>query len=455
MKQLLMIYTCFSPENAIGSIRTTKIAKYLVRQGFQITLISPELHAGMMLDDSLDCPELRSINRIYVPYGQLFSKGLLKRRNAQKAAGKATPVALSTPLKTVKRSTIGRMKTKIMKLSVYPYTLFKNISWLGQVKRRLRTLEGSFDVALSSYPSISSHWGCMYAKKIELATRWLADFRDPLTYEHSSPLKRIIDFFLLRQICAYADRITIISKDMADRFPRGETQRKLCYLPNGFDPEDHSREGEREIPEIFLKRDYWDKCLVFIYTGGLYAGKRNLEPLFRAMSVLFSEGVIPRERVKFLYAGGEFNVLWEQASFHGCTDILENCGYINRGQAMAFQRAADIAIACTHNTKVDHGILTGKIYEYFQNARQILAIVNGNEPGSELGLLIREANSGFCFEEAGANHDFDSLKAYITKMFFCKVESGAVPDQRNTEAFIRFQYPVIAKNLIDIFSEIK
>lgn len=62
--KVLLIATAFSPENAMGSVRTTKLVKFLVRMGYDITVVSPELHGGTKIDHSLECKELDSINRI-------------------------------------------------------------------------------------------------------------------------------------------------------------------------------------------------------------------------------------------------------------------------------------------------------------------------------------------------------------------------------------------------------
>ena len=447
MKQLLMIYTCFSPENAIGSIRTTKLAKYLVRNGYRITLLSPEIHDGMMLDDGLDCPELNMIKRIYVPYGTLFKKVLLKRRNSEKLSLRTESGLVKTVSPTGAVRTILRRSISLLRATfAYPYTLIKNLSWFGQVRKTLRGIDGHFNYALSSYPSISSHWGCQYAKKIGLASKWIADFRDPLTYEHSGIIKILLNSWMLRRICADADKITIISKAMVDRFPRGKARQKLCYLPNGFDPEDNTL----IVPIIQQEPSTRESCLTFVYTGGLYAGKRDLSPLFRALGELIGEGELISQDVKFIYAGNDFKVLQSQASFYKCSDLLENKGYVSHHDAIALQQNSDIAVVCTHNTKMDRGILTGKIYEYFQNSKQILAIVNGDEPGSELGEMIKESNYGYCFEEASAGESYSLLKNYIVRMLYTKKNTGLVPTYHDEGALEKYQYPNIVRELIKV-----
>lgn len=450
MMNLLMIYTCFAPENAIGSIRTTKLAKYLVRNGFNITLISPEIHEGMMLDDGLDCPELALIRRLYVPYGSWFRKGLLRRRNAEKVSSRGKAIDTSRSDGRMRESFRYRLKMKIRNVSSYPYTLLKNLSWFGQVKKVLNDMEGSFDIAMSSYPSISSHWSCGYARKIGLAKRWVADFRDPIIYEDSGWMKKIANTRILHKICHDADVITIISKAMADSFPPDRNRVKLHYLPNGFDPEDGLSLAGGDVKKFGSIRG----PLTLVYTGGLYAGKRNLAPLFRAVSELVHEGSISENDFRFIYAGDEFSVLQKQATVYDCGWMLEDRGYINHQEAMRLQRDGDISVACTLNTTKDRGIITGKIYEYFQNARQVLAIVNGDKSGSELGSMIKETGSGFCFEEAAPDNEFERLKAYLLLMYEQKNNSGSVPDQRISGMLERFKYPSIAAELIGILSSI-
>jgi len=43
MGSFLFVCTAFAPKNVIGSVRPTKIAKYLVRAGHDVTVVMPEL----------------------------------------------------------------------------------------------------------------------------------------------------------------------------------------------------------------------------------------------------------------------------------------------------------------------------------------------------------------------------------------------------------------------------
>ena len=56
-KKILFVVTAFSPENAIGAVRISKIVKYLVKNNFEVTVISPELHSGSKIDRSIDSVE--------------------------------------------------------------------------------------------------------------------------------------------------------------------------------------------------------------------------------------------------------------------------------------------------------------------------------------------------------------------------------------------------------------
>ena len=69
MKKILYICTAFYPENAIGSIRNTKLVKYLIKLGYDVTVISPELDANIKMDKTLYFEELNKITHINISYG--------------------------------------------------------------------------------------------------------------------------------------------------------------------------------------------------------------------------------------------------------------------------------------------------------------------------------------------------------------------------------------------------
>jgi hypothetical protein len=80
-KKVTLIATAFAPEKAIGSIRTTKLVKYLVRANYGVTVISPEIDENSQKDTSLNCKELNEIKHIKISHSPLFKKIFLKSRN--------------------------------------------------------------------------------------------------------------------------------------------------------------------------------------------------------------------------------------------------------------------------------------------------------------------------------------------------------------------------------------
>lgn len=82
IKKILITTTAFAPENEIGVVRVTKIVKYLVRLGYDITVISPELHEISRIDKSLLTDEIKSINKHTVSQSNWFNKLFLRKRNA-------------------------------------------------------------------------------------------------------------------------------------------------------------------------------------------------------------------------------------------------------------------------------------------------------------------------------------------------------------------------------------
>jgi len=62
--KILILASCFAPKNVIGAVRISKIAKYLVREGHKVTVISPVLESYDGIDETLECEELKKVQEL-------------------------------------------------------------------------------------------------------------------------------------------------------------------------------------------------------------------------------------------------------------------------------------------------------------------------------------------------------------------------------------------------------
>lgn len=425
--KLLIITTCFSPENAIGSVRLTKIVKYLVRLGYDITVFSPTLHQVTKIDKSLECIELEQIKRIAIPQSAMFSKLFLKRRNHLVSKKSASNYISHKKGKNFWK----KIKVEIFRVLHFVYTILRNKDWANQVVKEIKSQydKESFDVVLSSYPSLGAHWASDKIRNTNIAKYWIADFRDPVNYEKTTNLLLYqIYSFIQNKIAHRADVVTVISNGILNKL-EGDKKNKIRLLHNGYDVDDLVN-----YTQNIKFKDYLKLC----YVGSLYGGERKLGVLFNAIRNLIDAGEIKKKYIKIDYAGKEYHVLEKQASEYQLEDLLINHGFITKADAIKLQLESDMVIVATWNTEKDQGILSGKIFESFLTKKCIIGIVNGDKPKSEFAELIREVNGGIVIEEASLTYSKDFL-------FFQKNIKEKYDEKRST-GFVLANYNSLVKN---------
>lgn len=422
-KKITLIATAFAPEKAVGSIRTTKLVKYLVRANYEVTVISPELNDSSSIDKSLNCHELSKVEHINVSHSNLFKKIFLKRRNdflAKSSTGNKLNVKPT-------ESTLRKIKGNIKIFAHFLYTIIRNLDWYIAVRRNKQVndlIKSSTMTLISSYPSLSAHWVAQYWSK-KFNYNWIADFRDPINYESNSNFLTYNIYTLIqKRIVKNATYVTYISKGVYKKLDYKQTDsHKFKFIPNGFDYDD--------IKET--KPPVGNENLIMSYVGGLYGGERDMSILFKAIRELVDNHRINIKDIVLMYAGKEFNVLQFQALKYNLEKILINKGYVSLEESIEIQQNSDIALICTWNTEKDQGIMTGKVFESFLASKVILAIINGDLPESELKHTIAYVNGGFTYEEGADNiqKEYVDLCNFISDRVIEKKEFGFVKNEYN------------------------
>jgi hypothetical protein len=422
--KLLVITTCFSPENAIGSIRLTKFVKYLTREGNEVTVISPELHEGTAIDYSLETPELDKVKRITIPQSKVFRNVFLSKRNELLKKKSATAYIQ----KQKKSGLFSSLKTRVFRYIQFFYSLIRNYDWSRQVINFSQNNFGKndFDCILTSYPSLGAPWASIELKKAGVSESLVCDFRDPINYENNTTkLILYINTVMQKYIINKSNFVTYVSNGVGDMIGRELSTDKFYLLTNGFDPDDSI-----EVIDNTLNKDS-EKKLTFCYVGSLYGGVRDFTPFFQSISNLLNSSHIDIENINVVYAGKEYEVLAEQASTYNLERIILDKGFVSRKESLELQNASDICLVSSWNTEKDKGIMTGKVFEYFTYRKPIIAIVNGTCPGSELAQVINTVNAGCCLESSSESYKLDviNLERFILKAYKEKIDNGRIAEQ--------------------------
>jgi hypothetical protein len=234
-----------------------------------------------------------------------------------------------------------------------------------------------FDVVFSSYGELENIFAGKYAAKI-FECKLVLDFRD-LIAQHSAC--SFLEYRLLRLVQRKAvqssDVCTAVSRGLAAELSTQAKGKKVITLYNGYE----------ELKTFEVSHIDVD-ILSFCYTGGLYAGKRDASALFEAIGLLEQRKEIQLDKIRFNYAGNDFEELRRQAVKYGVERILVDHGYIDRKHVSELQRQDDFFVVLSWNTIKEQGILTGKLYEALRAKKPISALVSGTEPNSEIRELI-------------------------------------------------------------------
>ena len=415
--KVLFVVTAFYPEQAIGSIRISKFAKYFHKEGVEISVISLTPPPWSSRDESLYFDALKDINWQVIDQSSIFKKVFQRMRVA--TIGTVPGNAGVSKMKS--KITI---KTKIRNLLQFFYTLLKGIDWSIRVKKHaLKNLKNeNFDFIFCSYPSFASPLGGIKLKKMGIGNKLIVDFRDPILSQKTSKFN--LKYLLQKYIIKNSDLMTFISAGVQNQVDNKIVNTKNLIAPNGFDPQD--------IKNIKLdnNKNKDKKILRFVYTGAIYGGKRDLRPFFAAISEIEPSLKDAKQKIRFEYAGREGDLFLSQATEYNLQSYVVDHGQLSRLDALRLQQESDICLLATWNTTFEQGALTGKIFEYFMFKKPILAIVVGNLPNSEICKIINRIDAGHCFEEAAIDSK-KNLVAWIQNVIDEKQKNGTIESKYN------------------------
>ena len=233
----------------------------------------------------------------------------------------------------------------------------------------------------------------------------------------------------------YATNYSIVSYGMRDGLINAlkfdsEHAKKIHVIHNGFSQEDKPPMICSHIPNK----------LDIAYVGDLYAGKRDATMLFKAIRGLIDNGLAQSSDFLIDYAGDSCDSLYENAKPYELQDIIYSHGRIARKDAITMQASADILLLLTWNTKMDRGILTGKLYEYMLIEKPIICITSGEIPQGEATETINELALGFAGEYVSLTEDSLRLEKYLEIQLKRKLNNQKLLFEPNLKGVNEFDY---------------
>jgi glycosyltransferase involved in cell wall biosynthesis len=384
--KILLVAPFFPPLHDVASLRTHAFADTWAKAGHDVTVLTTAKRAD---HSGLDLPcDGFEVNEIAYPVPRLLEK---LRGQHKTPTAPATSRGWFAWLRRL-RTTTGVFSSVRMP-DLTDFWVQPAIHW---ARRRARRDHG-WDVVVSSSGPYTANLVARSLRRHGLALHWLADFRDLWTDNH---IYRGLFPFTLRErrleaACLRdADQFTAATDGLADKL-RAKTSKSVETIYNGTDPAAHAAlPEERFFPDDGMRR--------LVYTGTLYPHGQDASLLWQAMQLLRKRDPRALAKLRFVVAGAGCPLWCADARSQGFADLLDVRGSVPRADALRMQRDAD-ALLLVDWRDPSQGVLTGKVFEYFQSSAPI-ALVSGSATSS-LARLVAQANRGHVLRDASSLAD--------------------------------------------------
>ncbi|MDE6621358.1 MAG: glycosyltransferase, partial [Lachnospiraceae bacterium] len=410
-KKILLICNYFAPDNTIAAVRTSKIAKYLKQNGYEVQVIAEK---NTVMEDEILKKDAEGIRVCYAYQSKFYQMFYKKYQEIIQPYKKKRFDNLDNRYR--RNSKTGNMEFYPFE-TAYPFLgsldyimgLMKQYDLFLSIKKILRQCK-NFDYVITSYGDIFSLFAGQYYHKYHKGTPWIFDIRDAVyRYKFTPCYVSWIAKLYERQIWRGADCILGVSKGICRKAPL-KYRKKVHCLTNGYDMPDRDNLSTGRLDQ---------NKLVFTYTGSMYGGIRDLSVLFKAVREAINKGAIDEEGIAFHYAGNDpaYEIFKGQAQKY---ELGKNCathGKLSHRDTLELQQQSDVLLVASYDYQNNQGgVITGKALEYMSAGKPIVAIMMGDIQQSELANIIRNTKTGIAYEDAHKEEDYGKLYDYLCKL---------------------------------------
>ncbi len=254
-------------------------------------------------------------------------------------------------------------------------------------------------IVTSSPPHSTQLIGLKLKKK--LGIRWIADMRDPWTdiyyYQdlNHTALAQKLDAKLEREVLEHADEVLVVSEDMKRLFLNKSAAidpRKIHVIPNGYD------EADFVHPSNPSKEEF-----VITYTGTITEAY-NVIGFFQALCETMTRNPLMRYKLRFV--GKVSAEIRRQIEEAGLPLITEYIDYVPHDESIKYLMSSTVLFMAIPDVPNNHGILTGKLFEYLASNKPIICIgpIHG-----DADKILDECGAGRVFHYSGVDLMLDYL----------------------------------------------
>ena len=369
MKNVLIISYYWPPSGGGGVQRVLKFCKYLPDYGWNPIVLTVKDGEFPAFDNSL----LKEVNDIVCIKAKGFSLYSIFKKFSGK---KKVPSHQISP---------GGSDNLILRLARWiRFNLIipdGRIGWyLGAIKAAKKIInDNNIDMIFTSGPPHSVHLiGNSLAKKTGI--KWVTDFRDPWVdsfYYIENPRNKIISFFdnylekLVLRNCNYLITVSngVLSLLNQSKYVNGKSE----VIYNGYDPKDFDNKKSKKL----LNR----KNIMISHIGTL-SKSQNPKGLFNSVK---NYNRLNNEKPIFVKCiGNVHSSIKSYAIKNSFNQYLSIMPYVEHSSAINEMINSDILFVVIPDLEKNHGIITGKLFEYIASGTEIILIGKKNSESSRI-----------------------------------------------------------------------
>ncbi len=395
MKVLIIAYY-WPPAGGSGVQRWLKFVKYLQDFGISPVVYTVENPDYPILDATLqnEIPEGIEILKqpIWEPY-QLASIFTKNKKVKTSAGFLGTQKSLTSKIATYIRANYFVPDARM-------FWIKPSISYLEDYLS-----EHKIEAIISTGPPHTTHMiGLGLKQKLDI--KWIADFRDPWTeidYFHQLPLtKKTLKKHgdLEQQVLQNADEVLVVGETMKKSYDR--FSKNVHVITNGYDG-------------VLSTENNLDKEFTITHVGMLNAD-RNPVILWQVLQEL-------NMNCKVQLIGKVAEEVKESIQNYELTGEVKFIDYLPHDEVKKYQQKSQVLLLSINNVPSAKGIVTGKIFEYLQAQRPIVAIAPTD---GDLASILNKAKAGFVVDFDEVNNLKEILVALHEQYLIQNLEINSV-----------------------------
>ena len=371
MKEALFITSTFPPEESGGTIRISKLAKYLPLFGWHLTVLTS------MPPKTKSCVQVKFSSTIKVYRAPRFDitkscVGLVNMVRKAIIVFKGWRALLNSEVAYTSRQQVLSETTNSPRRRLSEY-LFIPDQWAPWIPIAIFLglwciVKSRPSIIYSTSPSPSTLLiGYILSNVTSLP--WVVEFRDPWML---NPFRRVRPFrwmesfetWLERIILCRATHIVVTSEqyklEILSRYSQ-ISRDSISYIPNGFDPEDFSGVTPQQFEKITI-----------VHAGNFY-GARSSTPFLRALRMAVDQIPLMEMNLQVLFIGLRDCDTAQTIMELELGNIVEQKGVVSHCQSIEFMMGANILLLVPGP---GNGTMPGKTFEYLAARKPILALTD-------------------------------------------------------------------------------